>query len=268
MAKTNNILKKSVSSHKNKNFLITTFYSKKQKRSFGFTLAEVLITLTVIGVVAAMTVPTLTRNVQMHAVETQLKVADSMISQVMKLSDGLGAEDMNIIANNTSNMRSWFNEYFKPYFRTQKLCYQTAGCWHKKGEVKTLNGGAPSFETKVGADESTLGWATMTFIAQNGTLFNLDGSGVANTVGLFGIDSTVPSLQFYFDVNGRAKPNRIGKDIYIMIYTPEKGLVPAGIDRTKEQIKQNCESGNGYWCLAYVKQNGWKISDKVWKRNK
>ena len=73
-------------------------------------------------------------------------------------------------------------------------------------------------------------------------------------------------MQFYFDVNGRSKPNRIGKDIYILIYTPEKGLVPAGNDRSASAVKANCETGDGYWCLAYVKQRSWQVSDKVWRR--
>ena len=234
----------------------------------AFTLAEVLITLSIIGVVAAMTVPTLMSRVQKNIVETQLKVTTSLISQALTASDGLGAEDMSVVANSTASMKKWFDEYMEPYLRTHKKCYQTAGCWHKLGEVKTLNRGTPSFETKVGADESTLGWSTMTFVLQNGAFFNLDGSGVDNTKGLFGIDSTTPSLQFYFDVNGRAKPNVIGKDIYIMIYTPSKGLIPSGQDRGEAKIKENCEKGNGYWCLAYVRKNNWKIPDSVWNRKK
>ena len=45
-------------------------YEKEKK---GFTLAEVLITLAIIGIVAAMTIPTLVENAQKKALETGLK---------------------------------------------------------------------------------------------------------------------------------------------------------------------------------------------------
>lgn len=43
------------------------------KVKFGFTLAEVLITLGIIGVVAAMTIPTLMSTFAKQRTETQLK---------------------------------------------------------------------------------------------------------------------------------------------------------------------------------------------------
>lgn len=83
------------------------------------------------------------------------------------------------------------------------------------------------------------------------------------TLGIIGVVAaiTIPSL-----INGDKKPNVIGKDIYILVYEPDRGLLPAGIDKTKEEIENNCTNGYGYWCLAYLKSNGWKISDKTWKR--
>lgn len=56
-------------------------------KSFGFTLAEVLITLGVIGVVAAITMPTLIQNHRKHEVETKLKKVYSMVNQAIKLSE-------------------------------------------------------------------------------------------------------------------------------------------------------------------------------------
>lgn len=47
--------------------------SSKRKVQVGFTLAEVLITLGIIGVVAAMTIPTLMTNYQKKSTATQLK---------------------------------------------------------------------------------------------------------------------------------------------------------------------------------------------------
>ena len=52
-------------------------------RRVAFTLAEVLITLGIIGVVAAMTIPTLIHKFQNKALETQYKKAVSIVSQVI-----------------------------------------------------------------------------------------------------------------------------------------------------------------------------------------
>ena len=71
-------------------------------------------------------------------------------------------------------------------------------------------------------------------------------------------------LLILIDVNGAVKPNVIGKDIYIMAWT-ENGLVPAGADKTSQEVRNNCLQGNGYWCLKHVINSGWKIDDKVWR---
>ena len=50
-------------------------------KKLGFTLAEVLITLVIIGVIAAMTVPTLMNNTQGQEHKTAFKKAISSINQ-------------------------------------------------------------------------------------------------------------------------------------------------------------------------------------------
>ena len=54
------------------------------KNKFGFTLAEVLITLGIIGVVAAMTLPILITNYRIKELEIRFKKADSVITQAMQ----------------------------------------------------------------------------------------------------------------------------------------------------------------------------------------
>ena len=59
------------------------FGNHKNRRAF--TLAEVLITLGVIGVVAAMTMPAVIKNYKKHVTETKLKSAYSQISQLLAI---------------------------------------------------------------------------------------------------------------------------------------------------------------------------------------
>lgn len=70
----------------------------------AFTLAEVLVTLGIIGVVAAMTMPTLINNHRRIVFETQFKAAHSIINQAV-LSMGNDNIDLNkyYCGNNARN---------------------------------------------------------------------------------------------------------------------------------------------------------------------
>ena len=58
----------------------------------GFTLAEVLITLGIIGVVAAMTIPILMTAYQKKQTVTRLKRAYSIVQQSIRLSEDENGE--------------------------------------------------------------------------------------------------------------------------------------------------------------------------------
>lgn len=65
-------------------------------KKLGFTLAEVLITLVIIGVIAAMTVPTLMNNTNAQEFRSALKKAISGVNQALTLHyalEGLSATD-------------------------------------------------------------------------------------------------------------------------------------------------------------------------------
>lgn len=88
---------------------------------FAFTLAEVLITLGIIGVVAAMTIPTMITNYQKHVVETKLTKFNSTLNQALRMSS---AENGDPDAWVTQNKNYTYNEnveflhtYFFPYIK-------------------------------------------------------------------------------------------------------------------------------------------------------
>lgn len=70
------------------------------KKSRGFTLAEVLITLGIIGIVAAMSIPTIMSKIYEKRTVTQLKAAQSILSQAIKASE-----------DEYGDAPSWFNGY-------------------------------------------------------------------------------------------------------------------------------------------------------------
>lgn len=229
----------------------------------GFTLAEVLITLGIIGVVAAMTIPTLISKIGKRQLESQIKASYATIAQTMRSAEADGVDfDLQIVNNNDASTKEWFQTYMAPYLKTEKVCYNSSGCWHKKSEVRDLSGNLARW-----AGDAGIGYNIITFVIAKGSYFDIDGVEASEAKSVFGINTDNQALVFYFDANGDRKPNRIGKDIYIMGFT-DKGLVPAGSDKTRSEVEQNCLKGNGYWCLSYIMQNGWQISDEVWKRKR
>lgn len=65
--------------------------------SHGFTLAEVLITLGIIGIVAAMTLPTLIQNYKNRVVETRLKKFYSTMNQAVLMAEAQYGDKKNMV---------------------------------------------------------------------------------------------------------------------------------------------------------------------------
>ena len=88
----------------------------------AFTLAEVLITLGIIGVVAAMTMPTLIANYQKQVATTRLKKFYTTYSQAYNQSknDNYDIDGADILKNglNSTQMMDWYDTYLRPYFKT------------------------------------------------------------------------------------------------------------------------------------------------------
>lgn len=78
----------------------------------GFTLAEVLITLAIIGVVASLTIPTLITNTNSQRFQTALKKEVSMLNQSLMTSISQDAKDASLSGmNSDSNLAGLFKTY-------------------------------------------------------------------------------------------------------------------------------------------------------------
>lgn len=89
----------------------------------GFTLAEVLITLGVIGVVAAMTLPTLIQNYQKQVTINRLKETYSILSQAIKMSelDNGDVSEWNYPEATVQSHIDWINKYLAPYMKNIQI---------------------------------------------------------------------------------------------------------------------------------------------------
>ena len=90
----------------------------------GFTLAEVLITLGIIGIVAAMTLPAVTGKYRKKVVETKLKRFYSVANAAVKASElDNGSWDYWYFETNDTieNTKQWYDTYLAKYWKTVKV---------------------------------------------------------------------------------------------------------------------------------------------------
>ena len=224
----------------------------------AFTLAEILITLGIIGVVAAMTIPALMTKIKNHQIEAILKEDYSILQQMMISANEEGAISSLPVSNDINLIRSWFETYMLPYIKAARVCYDEQGCW-AANRVKKLNGVDFNSTSGIGC-----GYKSVGMVLNNGSFVCLDDYGSSTMKAQFGISTKAyVSLIFYIDTNGIKPPNVFGKDIYILGFKEELGrLVPAGTDTTNaEQVKDCSKTGTGFFCLSLVKNRGWKLVD-------
>ena len=91
----------------------------------AFTLSEVLITLGVIGVVAAMTIPAVINKYKEHVTVNKVKKFYSMISQafLMSVKDNGYANEWSVENEQNSITAKQIAGYFKPYLKIIKATF-------------------------------------------------------------------------------------------------------------------------------------------------
>ena len=180
----------------------------------GFTLAEVLITLAIIGVVAAITLPTLMSNTTNAQIGPKLAKAVSMFEQA-----NIALLDANSVDTLTDS--GAFDEDVAGYIEELGN--------HMKISAFTY----PDDVTQAALDESAEGGCEV------GADFSEGTPAIANDGILYVINKdTEPNLanpphkqrigNVYIDINAAAKPNAIGTDIFVFSFWNDGSLRPVG----------------------------------------
>lgn len=218
------------------------FTSRFSLKKAAFTLAEVLITLGIIGVVAAMTMPSLIQNYQEKATVTKLKKCYSLVSQayVSILNDEGGSDTLQ--AGDDLEMMEKFGKYLK----YQKTCGRNKGCFPNVTYKSVTGNGYSKWEDDT-TDRSRA-------ILTDGTLIMFNKSAMWG-----GNEGNYLYAQIYVDINGFKGPNQLGRDFFYFYISPEK-IVPAGAKALEEKnedqkFTKNCIQQNGYACAAWVIYN-------------
>ena len=237
-----------------KNLMPYSLNSLLPKKKLAFTLAEVLITLGVIGIVAALTIPSLMSNYRKKVIETRLSKFYATINNAIKLAeydyddrtgwDELGSgfiKDENGDDTATPKAEAWVNKYLVPYI---------------KGDTKMTN--------KNGCIE---------LYFQDGSMVAINGAGW-----LF-----YPNAQRYKQIkDGSIDQGEAGKDFFIFFFSPNcyedkkdnackyigDGVEPYkwNWDGTREGLFdgwygcREAQSGGAHaYCTELIKQNNWKF---------
>ena len=218
-----------------------------KRRQKGFTLAEVLITLVIIGVIGALTVPSLIQNTQKQEYVTALKKTYSTLSQVMQMI--IAEEGSPKCLDENGNESGWacsntdVYNIFKKYLNNASECGTngTAGCAHQ-GKVKFLNN-APDAQLWQDGGYSRL-------ILADGVQIYFVGASKNCTQEQWGVSSGCGAV--VADTNGAKKPNQWGRDTFLFGFN-EKGLHLSGCkNNSSDCVQANGSFGNGWTCACKV----------------
>ena len=227
----------------------------------AFTLAEVLITLAIIGVVAALTMPSLITKHQEKQTEVKLKKVYSTLSNAMMQAvqengpfqdwgltvSVIDAEQDTEKIEASNKGRDKFIDIFSKYLKTVSVCkYSESNCkiyntTNLAGKVDT----ADSYANRIVlADGTYFGHLYI----NSSTCMDEFSEGICGSIKV--------------DLNGNKKPNTYGKDIFQFFITPTS-IIPTGTmsDTTGNDFETACINSNkafrlnGVGCTAWVIYN-------------
>lgn len=205
--------------------------------SGAFTLAEVLITLTIIGIIAAITIPILQENIQNNQFKQAAKEAFSKSSQVVQQ---MRQEEGGSLSNYINDSNYSFKNDFIKHFKTIKDCGLQA-CVRQEVE-------SSSYKTLTGEKANTTLGGEGQFVTVDGMFYNIQN-------GL----SWAGAIMIIVDVNGYEKlPNTYGKDVFFFEIVNDN-LLPMGAQNTDFNAPYYCRKTadneyQGAACMYYVMQ--------------
>ena len=208
------------------------------KRFYGFTLAEVLITLAIIGVVAAISIPSVISNSQQQEFKTGLRKAVSVLNSAITMNIALDGET----PYDNANLFGYLMRHMSVLRSTTDVTgavvasggtYWNAAFYTSDGmKFEFRNGSAQGNRYKL--------YESDVFACEKSTSGVYDNnSGSCNGCGSYGLKSnpnetTKPPCIIMVDVNGDRKPNPANINCYgsIACWTPYKYSDPLGLKLT------------------------------------
>ena len=225
----------------------------------AFTLAEVLITLGILGIVIAMTLPALVTNYQKKQFSAQLKKAYSTFSQALMMTQEFnGPSDtwwtLEPSSTYEENLK-YFELYWKPYINVLQICEKMKDCGYKITGYASV------------ADLKNYKW----YGPNNNVPGFIFGDGTYAYIRPYNGNSTADNPQklqlLSIDLNGPKNPNIIGIDVFQFMINTDKGVITGfgeGHFCTIDMIDDVEDSRS---CGSKVMSDGWEFApDYPWYR--
>jgi prepilin-type N-terminal cleavage/methylation domain-containing protein len=215
--------------------------SKTSRKKAAFTLAEVLIAIGIIGVVAAITIPNLIQKNYEKQVVSKLQSTQAILIQAIKMAEEENGELETWINPDMTNAQraNAIAVNIKPFLKIAVDC----GVGRKRGvclvdsPYTRLNN-----ELHDNYNNTNMHYAVKL----------LNGSTVCWR-GYVGTNENPIKAAFFIDVNGVALPNTFGRDWFTFYYF-NNVLVPAGFPGTGQDKSCTLKS-TGYGCAYVVLKN-------------
>ena len=208
---------------------VTNLFTSLKRLSFtpqkAFTLAEVLVTLGIIGIVAAMTLPTLINNSRNKQLEAALHKNYSIIQQALEMYQAEHGVPLTPDITGTQTAANSLTALIKPYFAVLYDCglSRVTKCMPLPAGEEN-NGISRIYKTY---NNKTLNLNLLDdgqFVLKDGSLILIENPG-----------SSQDRLRLItVDVNGiNKKPNKWGHDLFTFQLMDDGRLLPSGAEGTK-----------------------------------
>ena len=210
------------------------------KNKKGFTLAEVLITLGIIGVVAALTIPTLVANYRKKVVVSKIKKAYSDLQQAVKLSEA---------DNGSCDSWDWasFDDWYEAESFGQTYLYKYMKNVGKVSHIYVTGSDGDWYPNTLNGDKNFRSNVIHTW---NDMLIAVSALDV--------FESRFSSLLIFIDIDGAKGYDTLGKDVFLFQLNEDGRLFPYCLNlNSRDEILKKGVSGE---CgAAQIMMDGWEI---------
>lgn len=221
-------------------------------RKFGFTLAEVLITLSIISVVSILTLPSIIKNYRYKTYSAALEKTYSQITDAVntimvdEMAETFATTSASLPSkcSNPSDEREYGACYFlKNYFKVANTCPYTS---------QVTKCASSSYKSISGANANK--------VFGEYCIQTTNGAGIC-----MGYNANTKVMNVFIDVNGPSQPNIIGLDAFVAVINGNTGEVTDwsnNADSCNKKVSSYNHVGDyASGCLYKVMRNGWVISE-------